>query len=128
MDRGLLSRELRDRHTARQARCAQGRIGLEPRRLQISCCARRVLRQQSAAAPFRVARRVLRRQPKQLYRLPGRANASGALISRRGETKEGDTAGGNADIAAAKAIKPGIAAVSAGYGITIDAADPARIR
>jgi tetratricopeptide (TPR) repeat protein len=36
--------------------------------------------------------------------------------------KKGDTAGGNADIAAAKAIKPDIAVVSAGYGITVDAA------
>jgi hypothetical protein len=36
--------------------------------------------------------------------------------------KKGDSAGGNADIAAAKAIKPDIAAVSAGYGITVDAA------
>jgi tetratricopeptide (TPR) repeat protein len=35
--------------------------------------------------------------------------------------KNGDTAGGNADIAAAKAIKPNIAAVSAGYGITVGA-------
>jgi hypothetical protein len=44
------------------------------------------------------------------------------------QRKKGDTAGGNADIAAAKAIKPDTAAVSAGYGTTIDAADPARIR
>ena len=36
--------------------------------------------------------------------------------------KKGDTAGGNADIAAAKAIKPDIAAVFAGYGLTVDAA------
>jgi hypothetical protein len=44
------------------------------------------------------------------------------------QRKKGDTAGGNADIAVAKAIKPDTAAVSAGYGTTIDAADPARIR
>jgi tetratricopeptide (TPR) repeat protein len=36
--------------------------------------------------------------------------------------KKGDTAAGNADIAAAKAIKPDIAAISARYGITVDAA------
>jgi tetratricopeptide (TPR) repeat protein len=36
--------------------------------------------------------------------------------------KTGDTAAGNADIAAATAIKPDIAATSAGYGITVDAA------
>lgn len=36
--------------------------------------------------------------------------------------KKGDAAGGNADIAAATAIKPAVAAVSAGYGITLDVA------
>jgi len=46
------------------------------------------------------------------------------LLYARGvaKLKKGHTAGGNADIAAAKAIKPDIAAVSAGYGITVDAA------
>ena len=37
--------------------------------------------------------------------------------------KTDDTAGGNADIAAATAIKPDIAGVSAGNGVTVDAAD-----
>ena len=51
-----------------------------------------------------------------------RANAYSLYGRGVAKLKKGDTAGGNADIAAAKAIKPDIAVVSAGYGITVDAA------
>ena len=50
-----------------------------------------------------------------------RANAYSLYGRGVAKLKKGDTAGGNADIAAAKAIKPDIAVVSAGYGITVDA-------
>ena len=50
------------------------------------------------------------------------AKDADSLYSRGvAKLKKGDTAGGNADIAAAKAIKPDVAVVSAGYGITVDA-------
>ena len=51
------------------------------------------------------------------------ANDAESLYARGvAKLKKGDAAGGNADIVAAKAIKPDIAAVSADYGITVDAA------
>jgi tetratricopeptide (TPR) repeat protein len=51
------------------------------------------------------------------------ANDADSLYARgAAKLKKGDTAAGNADIAAAKAIKPDIAIVSAGNGITVDAA------
>jgi tetratricopeptide (TPR) repeat protein len=50
------------------------------------------------------------------------ANASALYGRGVAKLKKGDTAGGNADLAAAKATKPDIAVVSAGYGITVDAA------
>jgi tetratricopeptide (TPR) repeat protein len=51
------------------------------------------------------------------------ANDADSLYGRgAAKLKKGDAAGGNADIAAAQAIKPDIAIVSAGNGITVDAA------